>query len=206
MEVMDRLRSRGRDGQRLPCSVSRKPVHSGDSVWHANAGLARARGYRGGSGASHHAAPAPGTGTLYAVHLSGTLTATDYALLVAMGLLAGLCGPLLMWLMAFSHGLFLRLKLSPPWQLALGGAIVGLLSLLTPKVWGTATAWCRLFCSPHRCCRSLQASLSVNCWRCWRAADRARRAGCSRPRCLSAWRQGCCLHSFSRCGCPALRR
>jgi CIC family chloride channel protein len=33
----------------------------------------------------------------------------------------GLCGPLLMWLMAFSHGLFLRLKLSPPWQLALGG-------------------------------------------------------------------------------------
>ncbi|GBE71832.1 voltage-gated ClC-type chloride channel ClcB [Enterobacter sp. KINAN-G] len=79
---------------------------------------------------------APGTGTLYAVHLSGTLTATDYALLTAMGLVAGLCGPLLMWLMAFSHGLFLRLKLSPPWQLALGGAIVGLLSLLTPKVWG----------------------------------------------------------------------
>jgi CIC family chloride channel protein len=35
-----------------------------------------------------------------------------------------------------SHGLFLRLKLSPPWQLALGGLIVGLLSLLTPKVWG----------------------------------------------------------------------
>ena len=30
---------------------------------------------------------APGAGTLYAVHLSGTLTATDYALLVAMGLL-----------------------------------------------------------------------------------------------------------------------
>ena len=28
---------------------------------------------------------APGTGTLYAVHLSGTLTATDYALLAAMG-------------------------------------------------------------------------------------------------------------------------
>lgn len=25
-----------------------------------------------------------------------------------------------MWLMTFSHGLFLRLKLSPPWQLALG--------------------------------------------------------------------------------------
>ncbi|MFA1016613.1 voltage-gated ClC-type chloride channel ClcB [Enterobacter sp. SAT-E-asb] len=79
---------------------------------------------------------APGAGTLYVVHLSGLLTGADYALLVAMGLVAGLCGPLLMWLMAFSHGLFLRLRLSPPWQLALGGAIVGLLSLLTPKVWG----------------------------------------------------------------------
>ncbi|STQ12209.1 Voltage-gated ClC-type chloride channel ClcB [Enterobacter cloacae] len=41
-----------------------------------------------------------------------------------------------MWLMTVSHALFLRLKLSPPWQLALGGLIVGMLSLLTPKVWG----------------------------------------------------------------------
>ena len=72
---------------------------------------------------------APGASTLYEVHLSGILTATDYALLVAMGLLAGLCGPLLMWLMTFSHGLFLRLKLSPPWQLALGGVLILLLLL-----------------------------------------------------------------------------
>ncbi|EBJ1428887.1 hypothetical protein DO495_13695 [Salmonella enterica] len=39
-------------------------------------------------------------------------------------------------LMTASHNSFLRLKLSPPWQLALGGLIVGLLSLLTPTVWG----------------------------------------------------------------------
>lgn len=78
----------------------------------------------------------PGANTLYDVHLSEMLTAVDYFLIVGVGLLAGLCGPLLMWLMAFSHSLFLRLKLSPPWQLALGGLIVGLLSLLTPKVWG----------------------------------------------------------------------
>jgi len=38
--------------------------------------------------------------------------------------------------MESSHQLFLRLRLSPPWQLALGGGIVGLLSLLTPAVWG----------------------------------------------------------------------
>ncbi|CAH5613929.1 Voltage-gated ClC-type chloride channel ClcB [Enterobacter cloacae] len=78
----------------------------------------------------------PGANTLYQVHLSESLTAVDYSLIVVMGLLAGLCGPLLMWLMSYSHALFLRLKLSPPWQLALGGMIVGLLSLLTPKVWG----------------------------------------------------------------------
>ena len=78
----------------------------------------------------------PGANTLYQVHLNESLTAVDYSLIVGMGLLAGLCGPLLMWLMAYSHALFLRLKLSPPWQLALGGLIVGLLSLLTPKVWG----------------------------------------------------------------------
>lgn len=78
----------------------------------------------------------PGANTLYQVHLNESLTAVDYSLIVGMGLLAGLCGPLLMWLMSYSHALFLRLKLSPPWQLALGGLIVGLLSLLTPKVWG----------------------------------------------------------------------
>lgn len=78
----------------------------------------------------------PGATTLYEVKLSGTLTALDYALMVGTGLLAGLCGPLLMWLMQYSHSLFLRLKLSPPWQLALGGLIVGALSLLTPTVWG----------------------------------------------------------------------
>lgn len=78
----------------------------------------------------------PGASTLYDVHLSGTLSALDYSLILTMGLLAGGLGPLFMWLMDCSHRLFLRLRLSPPWQLALGGLIVGLLSLLTPKVWG----------------------------------------------------------------------
>jgi CIC family chloride channel protein len=54
-------------------------------------------------------------------------------MIVSTGLAAGICGPLFMWLMTTSHN---GLKLSPPWQLALGGLIVGLLSLLTPAVWG----------------------------------------------------------------------
>ena len=99
----------------------------------------------------------PGANTLYDVHLSEMLTAVDYFLIVGVGLLAGVCGPLLMWLMAASHRLFLRLKLSPPWQLALGGLIVGLLSLLTPKVWGMAIAWFRRF--------AVAAAAVGDCWR-----------------------------------------
>ncbi len=73
---------------------------------------------------------------LYTVHLSRELHTLEYVMIVSTGLAAGICGPLFMWLMTTSHNGFLRLKLSPPWQLALGGLIVGLLSLLTPAVWG----------------------------------------------------------------------
>lgn len=77
-----------------------------------------------------------GAELLYRVGDLPALTATHYALMLTTGLVCGLGGPLLMWLMDMSHQGFLRLKLSPPWQLALGGLFVGLLSLLTPAVWG----------------------------------------------------------------------
>jgi len=73
---------------------------------------------------------------LYTVHLVRQIHALDYSLMLVIGLIAGICGPLFIWLMESSHQLFLRLRLSPPWQLALGGGIVGLLSLLPPAVWG----------------------------------------------------------------------
>ena len=73
---------------------------------------------------------------LYHVEFHATLRATHYGLMLATGLLAGLCGPLFIWLMSYSHHCIVRLRLSPPWQLALGGLIVGLLSLLAPAVWG----------------------------------------------------------------------
>lgn len=77
-----------------------------------------------------------GSSLLYTVHLSLELQSLEYGLILVTGVLAGLCGPLLIGLMSTSHLAFLRLKLTPPWQLALGGLIVGLLSLLTPTVWG----------------------------------------------------------------------
>ncbi|XIZ29361.1 voltage-gated ClC-type chloride channel ClcB [Escherichia coli] len=73
---------------------------------------------------------------LYNVQLSVTVQARDYALIISTGVLAGLCGPLLLTLMNACHRGFVGLKLAPPWQLALGGLIVGLLSLFTPAVWG----------------------------------------------------------------------
>ena len=77
-----------------------------------------------------------GSAPLYHVEFHETLGAMHYALMLATALLAGLCGPLFIWLMGYSHRCFVRLQLSPPWQLALGGLIVGLLSLMVPAVWG----------------------------------------------------------------------
>ena len=91
---------------------------------------------------------------LYTVHLSRELHTLEYVMIVSTGLAAGFCGPLFMWLMTTSHNGFLRLKLSPPWQLALGGLIVGLLSLLTPAVWGNGYSVVQSYLSACRwaCC------------------------------------------------------
>ena len=77
-----------------------------------------------------------GSTLLYHVERFPTLNATHYALMLSTGLICGLAGPAFIWLMRASHHRFLALKLTPPLQLALGGLIVGLLSLLTPTVWG----------------------------------------------------------------------
>lgn len=77
-----------------------------------------------------------GSSLLYTVDYHLELNGIAYGLIILTGLVAGLCGPLLILLMSVSHSGFVRLKLPPPWQLALGGLIVGLLSLITPTVWG----------------------------------------------------------------------
>ena len=82
---------------------------------------------------------AAGMASAYHAPLAGSLFIAEIlfgTLMLATALLAGLCGPLFIWLMGYSHGCFVRLRLSPPWQLALGGLIVGLLSLIAPAVWG----------------------------------------------------------------------
>lgn len=76
---------------------------------------------------------------LYSVQLSVTVQARDYALIISTGVLAGLCGPLLLTLMNACHREFVSLACAAP-QLALGGLIVGLLSCSHLQCGATAIA------------------------------------------------------------------
>lgn len=77
-----------------------------------------------------------GQETLYQVQALPSPWPIQYLLMALLGLLAGFCGPLFLRGMTASGHAFRSLNLSPPLQLALGGIIVGLLSLIFPEVWG----------------------------------------------------------------------
>jgi CIC family chloride channel protein len=62
--------------------------------------------------------------------------ASQITLLLALGLLGGIAGAgLLVWL-TWARSSFLKLAAPPPLAFALGGLVVGLLSLWRPEVWG----------------------------------------------------------------------
>lgn len=77
-----------------------------------------------------------GQAPLYLVEPLVAPSPVQYLLMALLGVLAGISGPLFLWAMAASGQAFRSLNLIPPLQLALGGLIVGLLSLLFPEVWG----------------------------------------------------------------------
>lgn len=136
VEIMDRLWGRGGNGCGLSCPACWQFIYRRSAVWHYDVGLSRPGDYFAVvallvSNLINHS-----DALLYNVQLSVTVQARDYALIISTGVLAGLCGPLLLTLMNACHRGFVSLKLAPPRQLALGGLIVGLLSLFTPAVWG----------------------------------------------------------------------
>lgn len=88
-----------------------------------------------------------GQALLYSVKILSAPVSIQYVLMGLLGMLAGIVGPLFLWLMAQSGVLFRRLRLTPPLQLALGGLIVGLLSLVTPLVWGNGYSVVQSFLS-----------------------------------------------------------
>ncbi|VEA73860.1 Voltage-gated ClC-type chloride channel ClcB [Serratia rubidaea] len=69
-----------------------------------------------------------------------------------LGVLAGICGPLFLSAMSATGHAFRSLRLPPPLQLALGGLIVGLLSLLFPEVWGNGYSVVQALLSARRAC------------------------------------------------------
>ncbi|MDU3788613.1 MAG: voltage-gated ClC-type chloride channel ClcB, partial [Serratia marcescens] len=77
-----------------------------------------------------------GQAPLYLVTPLAAPLPTQYLLMALVGVVAGAGGPLFLWLMTATGHAFRSLRLKPPLQLALGGLIVGLLSLLFPQVWG----------------------------------------------------------------------
>lgn len=88
-----------------------------------------------------------GQAPLYIVTLLDPPLPSHYGLMALLGLTAGVAGPLMLWLLAKSSALFRGLWLSPPLQLALGGLIVGLLSLVTPTAWGNGYSVVQSFLS-----------------------------------------------------------
>jgi CIC family chloride channel protein len=141
----------------------------------------------------------PGASTLYEVHLSEMLTATDYSLIVGIGLLAGICGPLLMWLMTFSHSLFLRLKLT---ALAAGAWRADRRTVVTDDA-KSMGQW--LQCGAGVSFSPPLLSVIAGVFLCKLLAVLASSGsgapvGSSPRRCLSVWQQGCCLRRSPRCG------
>ena len=130
---------------------------------------------------------------LYNVQLSVTVQARDYALIISTGVLAGLCGPLLLTLMNACHRGFVSLKLAPPWQLALGGLIVGLLSLFTPAVWGNGYSTVQSFLTAPPLLMIIAGIFLCNCVPCWRVVVLARPVVSLHRRYLSVLPLACCM-------------
>ena len=76
------------------------------------------------------------TSALYQMTALPAPSPSIYLLLAIFGLFAGLAGALLLAGLDLAGRGFCALKLPPPLQLGLGGALVGALSLAYPEVWG----------------------------------------------------------------------
>jgi CIC family chloride channel protein len=77
-----------------------------------------------------------GSAPLYRMPALPSLDAAALALCGALGLVAGLAAPLYLSLLDGVRAQFARWPVALPFRLALGGLIVGALSLVAPQVWG----------------------------------------------------------------------
>lgn len=131
---------------------------------------------------------------------------TQYLLMALVGVVAGAGGPLFLWLMTATGHAFRSLRLKPPLQLALGGLIVGLLSLLFPQVWGNGYSVVQALLIAPPGVLLLGAILVCKLLAIPPAAGRAHRAGSSPRRCSSAPRSVRSSVSCLACGRAWIRR
>jgi CIC family chloride channel protein len=76
------------------------------------------------------------TGPLYLAHAVPAVSFVDLLDACLLGLLAGGAGPLLLWLLDSSRRFYQEHVKALPLRMALAGLAIGLLSLLSPAVWG----------------------------------------------------------------------
>ena len=77
-----------------------------------------------------------GGGPIYGQQSFSMKSNAELAIYAALGVFAGLAGPLFMWLLNFGERVFTRLCSSRPARAALGGALVGALACVWPEVTG----------------------------------------------------------------------
>ena len=73
----------------------------------------------------------------------------SYWPLLGLGIVAGVLAPLLLLILAWVRRGFLCLSLPVPFSLALGGALVGGISVYLPDVWGNGHAVVELLLNQH---------------------------------------------------------
>jgi CIC family chloride channel protein len=78
----------------------------------------------------------PGYRPPYEMPVFPAVTGVEVLLFVALGLLCGAAAPQFLHLIEASKAGFKRVRLPLPVKLALGGLVVGVLSVWTPEVWG----------------------------------------------------------------------
>jgi CIC family chloride channel protein len=77
-----------------------------------------------------------GTAPAYKIPAFPQVSPIDFIFYIILGILAGLIAPAFLKLLSTSENLFHKLKLPLVLKLALGGLIVGIISISYPEVWG----------------------------------------------------------------------
>ncbi len=89
------------------------------------------------------------TGPLYAAHLVPAVGFNDLFNACLVGVVAGLFGPIFLWMLKTSNHKYQSLIGNLPVRMGLAGLVIGLLSTMRPEVWGNGFSVMQAFLSTH---------------------------------------------------------